>query len=369
MFLHNFKYSLKTLLRSRMLIFWTLAFPIFLGLFFNMAFSDIEDGEKFSVIDVAVVDDENLAADIFVNQALASLGDEDNEDRLFNIEYADERKAASLLEEGEITGYIICRDGGISVKVAQAGVEETIIRYAMDEIQSMKALYTDLPGREISFENPTLIDVSRANMSYTMIEYYTLIAMTCLYGGMLTMVLVNYRLANMSDAGKRTAVSPARRGRVLLGSLSAGYVVQMIGIILLFAFTSLVLKVDYGDDKLLIFVLAMAGSLAGLSIGVAVAVLVKAGENAKTGILISITMLGCFLSGMMGITMKYVVDKNAPIINMLNPANMITDGLYALYYYDTPDRYIFNVICLLAFSAAMMAISARGLRRQRYDSI
>ena len=26
-------------------------------------------------------------------------------------------------------------------------------------------------------------------------------------------------------------------------------------------------------------------------------------------------MLGCFLSGMMGITMKYVVDTNAPIIN------------------------------------------------------
>ena len=54
-------------------------------------------------------------------------------------------------------------------------------------------------------------------------------------------------------------------------------------------------------------------------------------------------MFGCFLAGMMGVTMKYVIDKNVPIINKLNPANMITDGFYSLYYYDTLDRYIFDL--------------------------
>ena len=100
-----------------------------------------------------------------------------------------------------------------------------------------------------------------------------------------------------------------------------------------------------------------------------VATTIKSNENTKTGILIAITMLGCFLSGMMGITMKYIVDKNIPIINKINPASMITDGFYSLYYYDTLDRFFFNIISLLLFSIIMFIISYNGLRRQKYDNI
>lgn len=103
--------------------------------------------------------------------------------------------------------------------------------------------------------------------------------------------------------------------------------------------------------------------------GVAIATLIKVNENTKIGILIGVTMLGCFLSGMMGITMKYIIDKNLPVLNKINPASMITDGFYALYYYETPERFYFNIISLLIFSALMIFISLQGLRRQKYDSI
>ena len=42
MFYHNFKCSLKILLKNKGLVFWTFVFPIILGIFFNMAFSDME---------------------------------------------------------------------------------------------------------------------------------------------------------------------------------------------------------------------------------------------------------------------------------------------------------------------------------------
>ena len=76
-----------------------------------------------------------------------------------------------------------------------------------------------------------------------------------------------------------------------------------------------------------------------------------------------------FFAGMMGITMKYIIDKNIPIINKINPVSMITDGLYSLYYYDTLDRYLFNIISLLIFSFVLIFISFIFLRRQKYDSI
>ena len=101
----------------------------------------------------------------------------------------------------------------------------------------------------------------------------------------------------------------------------------------------------------------------------AIAVVSKGNSSFKSSLQISVTMLGCFLAGMMGVTTKYFIDKNIPIINMLNPAGMITDGFYSLYYYDTLHRFFFNLMSLLAFSLILIIISIIVLRRQKYDSI
>ena len=183
------------------------------------------------------------------------------------------------------------------------------------------------------------------------------------------MFVTNKKIANMSSAGKRTSVSPANKKTLLLGSFLASYLVQLLGILILYLYTIFVIKVDYGSNTFLVFLLLMAGSLAGLTLGIAISTVLKSNENTKTGILISLTMLASFLSGMMGITMKYVIDTNIPILNKINPAAMITDGLYSLYYYRTLDRFYFNIISLIIFSIIMLVISYQGLRREKYDSI
>lgn len=387
MFTHNFIYSLKVLLKNKMLIFWTFAFPILLGIFFNMAFSDIEKNEKLDIINIAIIDSES--SDNVFKETFKKFNDET---QMFNINYTNLEDAKKLLENKKITGYIIPNDN-VNITVSSNGVNETILKYVVDEINSNKEISKDLSKIEIdnqikegnynidyqkiykninnSFSSNTvkLNNISNKNLSYTMIEYYTLIAMTCLYGGIISMFITNYKLANMNSIGKRTSISPIHKGKMLLGSLLASYIIQLLGITLLFIFTIFVLKVDYGNNLLLIVLLAICGSLAGLSLGVMVATTIKSNENTKTGILIAITMLGCFLSGMMGITMKYIVDKNIPIINKINPVSMITDGFYSLYYYDTLDRFFFNIISLLLFSIIMFIISYNGLRRQKYDNI
>ena len=387
MFTHNFIYSLKVLLKNKMLIFWTFAFPILLGIFFNMAFSDIEKNEKLDIINIAIIDSES--SDNVFKETFKKFNDET---QMFNINYTNLEDAKKLLENKKITGYIIPNDN-VNITVSSNGVNETILKYVVDEINSNKEISKDLSKIEIDnqikegnynidyqkiykninnlFSSNTvkLNNISNKNLSYTMIEYYTLIAMTCLYGGIISMFITNYKLANMNSIGKRTSISPIHKGKMLLGSLLASYIIQLLGITLLFIFTIFVLKVDYGNNLLLVILLAICGSLAGLSLGVMVATTIKSNENTKTGILIAIAMLGCFLSGMMGITMKYIVDKNIPIINKINPASMITDGFYSLYYYDTLDRFFFNIISLLLFSIIMFIISYNGLRRQKYDNI
>ena len=236
--------------------------------------------------------------------------------------------------------------------------------YQVDYEKIYKDLLEMTQNQEAEIENR-----SRSNLSYTMIEFYTLIAMTCLYGGILGMVAINQNLANMSHNGKRVSVAPTTKGKVVLSSILASYVVQLIGLTLLFLYTVFVLKVDYGTNFPFIILLGVVGSLAGLSMGLAIGTLLKTKENVKTGIVISVTMLGCFLSGMMGITMKYIVDTNLPIVNKINPASMITDGFYSLYYYDTWDRFFFNIASLLTFAIIMIALSYTSLRKQKYERL
>lgn len=393
MFIHNFKYAFKTLFKNRMLIFWTFAFPIILGTLFNMAFSNIENSEKLDIINIAIINNDDFENNEAFKTSFEELSDENNEDRLFNTQYTTEEKAKELLDNGEIVGYMKLKEDKPILTFATSGINETIFKYVTEEIEQTSDIIKNLSETEtqkqitsgnynINYEEiynkvielakedkVKLKNISNSNLSYTMIEFYTLIAMTCLYGGMLSMVSINQTLANMSNKGKRIAVSPTKKGTIILSSLLASYIVQLIGLAILFVYTLFVLKVDYGDNTSLIILLAMIGSFAGLTLGTFVGTLFKTNENAKTGILIALTMFWCYLSGMMGITMKYVVDKNVPIINKINPASMITDGLYSLYYYDTFDRYWFNIISLLIFAFVLMLISFFSLRRQKYDSI
>ncbi len=393
MFKHNFKYSLKTLFRNKALIFWTFAFPIILGTFFNMTFSDIENSEKLDIINIAIIKNDDFNNNEIFKTAFEELSDKNNGDRLFETKYTTEEEAKKLLEDEEIVGYMKLVNDEPKLTFITSGINETIFKYVSEEITQTSNIIKNLSEEEIRKEmiagnynidyesiynrvielteedNVPLNNVSNSNLSYTMIEFYTLIAMACLYGGILGAVAINQNLANMTNQGKRISVSPTSKGKIILSSVLASYITQLVGIALLFLYTILVLKVDYGNRLGLDIVLAMAGSIAGLSLGVAVATTIKSNDNVKTGIIIAITMLGCFLSGMMGITMKYIIDKNIPIINKLNPASMITDSFYSLYYYDTLDRYIFDIGSLLIFAFVLISISYVSLRRQKYDSI
>ncbi len=393
MFVHNFKYTLKTLFKSKVLIFWTFAFPLILGTFFHLAFSDIIDSEKLDIIDIAIINDDNFKNNEVFKNAFKELSDKNNKDRLFRTKYVSEEKAKKLLEEEKVVGYLKVKEDDIDLVFISSGIDQTVFKYASEEILQTSNMIKNLSEEEIKKEimsnnynidykkiyeksfsminkdKAKLHNISNANLDYSMIEFYTLIAMTCMYGGILSLTSINNCLANISNKGKRVAVSPTKKKTIVLSSLLASYIAQVVGLALLFLYTIFVLGVDYGNNTIYVVLLGLIGSLAGLSLGVLLGSLLKTNENAKTGILIAVTMTGSFFAGMFGISMKYIIDKNIPIINKLNPVSMITDGLYSLYYYDTLDRYFMNIIGLLVFTIVLILISIFSLRRQKYDSI
>lgn len=391
MFIHNLKYTIKTLFKNKILIFWTFAFPIILGIFFNMAFSNIEKDEVLKVFDIAVVNNEQFEHQSIYKEAIDGLSK--GNDKLFNVQYVAKEKADSLLDDSDIEGYIVFENNKPQVVVKENGTYQTMLKFVVNEITQNKIMVTDLSEQairrqmekgningdtakivsdilnKIQNQQVKMTDISSSNLSYMQIEYYTLIAMACMYGGMLGLTAINTCLANMSSKGKRISVSPNRKSTVVLSAAMGSYFVSLIGLAILMLFLKFVLQVDFGDNLLLVLLLAIVGNLAGISLGILIASVFRVSEGAKTGITIAVTMFLSVLSGMMGVTLKYVIDKNAPIVNLVNPNNLITDGFYSLYYYNTLDRYFRDVCYLLVFVAICLIISFVSLRREKYDSI
>ena len=355
--------------------------------FFYLAFSNIESTETFSSIPIAVIENDNFKENEIYRETIKSLSNKEN--NIFDTKYVDnEEEGLKLLNNNSVIGYLILKNNP-KIVIKKNGTSETIFKQIIDEIWEKSKTIENLIKIEISNKNTNIEaihseitqkvltelntdnikDISTSKLSYTVVEFYTLIAMTCLYGGILTMYMMNKCLANMSNNGKRIGVSSISKAKLILSSLLSSFTVTIIGLALLLIFITFILKIDFGKSIILVILLTLVGAFAGLSLGTITSVIFKTNENTKMGIIIGITMFGCFLSGMMGITMKYLIDKNAPIINKLNPVAMITDGFYSLYYYETLDRFIFNIISLIILSITLLFISYLSLRRQNYDSI
>ena len=376
MFFHIFKNRLKILLRKKSVIFWTMIFPIILATLFHLAFSDIQNDEKLKVIDVAVIKNEQYDNNQTLKTVLESVS-KDDDNKLFNIKYVDESEAKQLLENGDIDGYILPAEK-TSVIVKENGINQTVIKYVIEQTYQYESVATKIyeynpeslkkAAIDIFFkENQYFNDSSSKNMNMMEVEFYTLIGMACLYGGFLGLMVVDETTANLSTKGARTSIAPVHKMKVLLISLLVSFIIQYI--LILIGYLYCILGVSFGGNIGYVCLLSLFGCLAGTSLGLLVGVSSKKSDGIKTGIVLAITMTLSFFAGMMGVTMKYVIQNNAPILAKINPVNMITDGFYSLYYYDIMTRYYNNIISLAIFSAIMIIISYIFIRRQKYDSI
>ena len=382
MFFRNVKYNLKALFKNKGLIFWSFAFPIIMATLFNMAFGNWEESEKFTSINIGIVTNEYFDNNIIAKNVFNSLSDDDN--KIFNITYASKDEVTNLLIDKKIEGIIEYTDSNPNIIINSNSVSSTIIKSVVDEIETNNTIFSDLikSGKYASNDmeeqvnkiieriNSTTIntkDISVKKLDIAVIEYYSLLAMTCLYGGFIAMSAISNSLASASNRGKRVAISPIKKSTAILSSLCASFIVQLIGALLLLIYINII-GVNLHTNLISLFIITILGVLSGISIGLIVSVMINKSEDTKLGIIIAISMALSVLSGMTGVSLKYVIDSKIPFINKINPAAMITDGLYAVYY-ENSTRFLNNIISLIIFISLLIVISILYMRRKKYDNI
>ena len=349
-----------------------------MAVFFNIAFANLNKGEKFKAINIAVVDDVNYQSNQYFKTALNEASQGDN--RLFNLTVASKERADQLLINNSISGYIVV-ENPINLVVNRSGLNQNIIKSFIDNymqtVSSVNSILLADPTKQQELLSSlgdrqqyiTEISGTAAEPNNILNYFYTLIAMACFYGGFLGMREITDIQADISPLAARINVAPVHKLKTIISSMSASLLIHLTEMLLLLIFLRFVLQVDFGSKIGFVILTTVIGSIAGVTFGALISALVKKSEGIKVAILIGVTMFGSFLAGMMYQNIKYIVAQKIPVLSYLNPVNLLTDAFYCLYYYDTFSRYALNMGILSIFIVIFCVGTYFIIRRRKYASL
>lgn len=382
MFAHLFSYRLKCFLRDKPMIFWTIVYPLLLATLFQMAFANMATANSFSSVPIAVVDNAAYQSNQTLQVALQSASQAHKDTGpLFLVQETTFEDAERLLEKGTIIGYILL-EPEIQMVVKRSGLNQSILKSFLDHYeQTASAIVSILQANPSALEEglldglttPTVylqeVSLSRAQPDSAVILFYALLAMSCLFGAFWGIRITNENQADQSLRGARVNLAPIHKLKLLGGDILVGLLVQFVEMLTLLAYMRFALNVAFGSQLVYILLTCLAGSLAGVAMGTFIGALVKGSEGVKIGVVIGATMTMSLFSGLYYANIKYMVEKAFPQAAWINPAALVTDALYALYYYDTYNRFFLNIGLLFTFSLLFFLGAYLVLRRNQYASI
>ena len=329
-----------------------------------------------------------------VAEALGERGD----DQLLDVcRFADGEAAASALVDGEVMGVFSVDEDGEPVLSLAPGLQigqttdmDAIDRSILESVVGTYVRDADLMT-SIARENPgAFADLGRLEALFSSVDateevslthaapkesvrfYYALFAMAALFGAQIAVVAVCWTQPNLSPLGARRALGAIGRTRTLLATLLACWLLSFCCLLIAFLYTRLVVGVDFAGREGLCVAGLGAASLLACALGTALGSLPKLDVGSKTGILTGVVCLLSLFTGLYGepcMELADMVSREFPVLASLNPAKAICDMFYSLYYYDGLEVFAGNVALIGLFSAALFAVGALFVRRQRYASL
>ncbi len=369
MFFHIFKYKVKIMMADRSGLFWLILFPILMSTLFYLAFSNLLNGEAFQKIDVAII---NEASNPRFTQML-------DESEICNITKTTEESAKKLLDEGKVSGIIDVK-GEPNLTISDNGINQSILKTVLDSYQQVTATINGVVEQNPEILKTNFLNELNVRHQFTkeksigtstnavVIFFYALIAMSTLMGGTQAISDIEMTQADQTASAARLNVAPTHKLKVLVSTLSATILFHFLCVLLSIAYMAFVLKLDFSSSIGYIILLTFVGSFTGIMLGAMISSFIKK-QGTKVAIIIGVTNFGSFLAGMMSVEVKYWVQETIPILAYINPLNLVTDGLYSLYYYGVNERYFINLALLFAFGVLGCAVTYFKVRGQKYASI
>lgn len=378
--MHIFKMRMLVLLRNKIVLFWTLLFPIALATFFNFAFANVLKSEEFITIPVAIVENDNLDNE-FVN--LMQTIEYGSTKKMYNIKVMSNDEGLIELDKETIIGIIEFDDeANILLRVKSGGIQATILKSFLDEyIQTTEAIYSlsIISDNDINvimadlFNNQNYLSDVETDTNpalVILIYFFSLIGMALVQGGYWgTMAMIDLQ-ANLSPRGMRVVISGKNKFSLLYIHLLASFLIHITEILLFLLYMVFILKINFAINIWGLAITCILGSLTGITFGAFLGIsLKKAREGTKVLITTLTGVLGGFLSGMMNPGIKYFVHTKLRFLEFINPVGVINDALYSLQYFQTRERFYLNILILVGMIIVFSSFTYLQFRRDTYESV
>ncbi len=380
MFTHVFLYKLKEMFRMKWCIGWNLVFPIVLATAFYMGFGNfIREGEEKEVTQVAVVKE----SDTSFTEILKRVD-------FLEIKWTKEEEAKRLLKKGRVDGIFYgpkAEGDQPKLVINENGVGQTLLSqflksYNLSEFQVKTLMESgkvediskaiSLVSQEVEYgEEITGFGSYKKEeeISPYMQYFFALIAMASLFSAWLSEFILKEMLASQSEIGKRYECGPIKRSITILAAILAGFVIEILCNVILVCYIQFVLKLSFHAPLFYVFFISCLAGTCGIAFGIFFGILCAGKENLMVTIPLTFSMICSFFSGLMVGNIQQLIQNKMPIINKINPAAVLSDGLYSIGTYGLGREYWVDVAILLGMTFACMLISSIILRRKSYASL
>lgn len=378
MFQHSFLYALKTTIKSKGIIVWSLLFPIALTTFMYMAFGNIYESDMvFSAIKTnIIVEQKQEGFHEFLN-VMASL-----DEPFIEYEITDEATALKALENNEIEA-VIYENDNFHITFAKSDYKQALLKSLIEEFIKVKAILS-----EYDFSNSKnllnfctqiekelkgsifLKEKSPSNHEQNVYNnyFFAILAMCCLYAAFGSLSATNRLQPNQTYLGMRRNISCTPKSILIAAEFVALWIVISLIEFIAYGYMNLI-GVRFTGNHLAALGILVVGSAFSIAFGALIGLLPKLSLEAKNSICVAITMLLSIMADLCVSGIKDTIEHTCPIINRLSPAALMTDSFYALSVYDDYSRYGKNLLTLTGLTIILLAICYILLRRKKSASL
>lgn len=378
MFVRLFIYRLRVLLRNRSLLFWTFAFPVVLGLLFNLAFGNLDEITALETTNVGIVSTDQDKS----KQFEAVLKEIKNDDEvIFKSKELSKKEAQKQLSDDKISGYFEIDAKNIELFVSKSGTQQTVLKELLnqylqntDKVETLMASGAVQPqaiSQALVQKNYIKDGNGTGNFNLKSFYFFTLVGMTVMYGFMWGLRNANDQQANQSPEGMRLCLIPRNKLLVSFANMLASLVLFFVQVTFILMFYRFIYQVEFGDHWNYILLVCALGAFTTISFGTLIGnALSKVDFQQKISIGISISMIMSFLAGMMGSqSIKYWIDVHVPLLGRINIVNLISESLYQLFYYQSLKTFYLNLLWLAGFGVLFILLNYSFERKVQYDHL
>ncbi|MDI9497238.1 MAG: ABC transporter permease [Bacillota bacterium] len=405
---HLARFMGKTNLLSRDGFLLSIILPFIIGLIFLFSFENLREAANLNpagiVIELKGNPEEKKDVEDFIkargmegrltDQGLEPVGEPGDEDYL--IYYFGDDDVDDLLDEGTINAKVWIDNTGkkmdmeIYVPSNKANDRSSFMAYQMlnsfaktyrNLINNTEALYAQaMAGRDMSSvaglveraETGIAVDdiiETKEKEGINSFTHYVMatLGFICLYYIRVGVDIVRKNEAYTGALGKRLAISPVSRSlRVFISFLTTGIPCLLTTYLLLFCCwqRDLGLSLDYAG----VILVVSLGVLIAIFMGMAFASLFKLSKDHVNVINVLIPVLGALFGGLMGQASQILstwINDNAPFLASLNPAGLVSRGLYQLSFYPSYDSFYQTIRIMTVYLAVLAVCIGLGMRRTK----